>query len=539
MALSSIFESSSGQQRWIKQISKILEKEVKVEIDVPVSIFRVSATLSVYKPEAYTPQIVALGPYHHFRPELYEMERYKLAAASRLQKQFKTLEFKQLVDSLTEMDNELRASYHKYLDIDTETLAWIMAIDGLFLLEFLGAYIQMVKESLASNSVATAHLVDSAGRKIVSHAILGDILMLENQLPLFLLGKILFIQSAKPELGTDLLPSMLIDFCKSLSPLKLIDDFPISKVSECSHLLDLLYQLTVPKSDSSEQPHYGYSKSEAKRYAAAKRMDSGNSQSGNQVFTKLWNLLSDLNVGILGKIMSPVKKIFTLVGNMATSVPGMSSLRLSNRGITKADDEDTEECKVPIVEEIMIPSVEKLIGAGVEFRPSLGGVTTIEYNTTTKIFFLPPITLNTNSEVIMRNLVAYEASTVSETLVLARYHELMNGIIDTPEDAKLLRERKIIKNSLKSDEDVAELFNGMSKAVRLTNVPYIDKAIEDVNKYYDNTMKVKLIRRMKIFLKGSWLVLTVLAVILLLLLMGLQSFCSVYSCPKIFGTATT
>ena len=90
----------------------------------------------------------------------------------------------------------------------------------------------------------------------------------------------------------------------------------------------------------------------------------------------------------------------------------------------------------------------------------------------------------------MRNLVAYEASTVSDSLVFARYTELMNGIIDSVEDAKILREKKINVNNLKSDADVAEVFNGMSKAVRLTNVPYIDKVIEDVNKYYYSTGNV-------------------------------------------------
>ena len=109
MALNSIFESSSSERRWINQISKMLEKEVRIEInDVPVSIFRVPTTLSSFKPEAYTPQLKGLGPYHRFRPELYEMERYKIAAASRVQNQFQSLEFKQLVDKLNEIEYKVR-----------------------------------------------------------------------------------------------------------------------------------------------------------------------------------------------------------------------------------------------------------------------------------------------------------------------------------------------------------------------------------------------------------------------------------------------
>ncbi|GMP60344.1 hypothetical protein CsSME_00023247 [Camellia sinensis var. sinensis] len=86
MALTSIFESSNGEQRWINKVSKILQHhEVMVQIDLPVSIFRVPATISTFKPKAYVPQLIGLGPYHHFHSELYEMEKYKLVAATRHQ----------------------------------------------------------------------------------------------------------------------------------------------------------------------------------------------------------------------------------------------------------------------------------------------------------------------------------------------------------------------------------------------------------------------------------------------------------------------
>ena len=127
--------------------------------------------------------------------------------------------------------------------------------------------------------------------------------------------------------------------------------------------------------------------------------------------------------------------------------------------------------------------------------------------------------------------MAYEASTVSGPLVLARYTELMNGIIDTKEDVKLLREKGIILNHLKSDEEVANLFNGMSKSIRLT---FLDKAIEDANKYYNGRWKVKMREFFKTYVFGSWQFLALLAAILLVLLMTLQAFCSVYSCSRIF-----
>ncbi|XP_058208330.1 putative UPF0481 protein At3g02645 [Rhododendron vialii] len=539
MASTSIFESSSGEQRcigeqrWIAQISKILEKDVKVEID-PVSIFRVPATLSALKPKAYVPQVIGLGPYHHLRTELYDMERYKLAAAIKLQQEFRSLEFKQLVSGLSKLEHRVRACYHKYLDFEEETLAWIMAIDGLFLLEFLRCY-------NSTPSITTAHLVDSTGRKLAHEAVLGDILMLENQIPIFVLSKILSMQcSSHLEVAEDLFRpvstrTILMHFCRLISPLKIGDDLILSdEVSEHAHLLDLLYHLIIePKLvGPAVKPCNIYGESEAPSSEKNLSLDSSKL---SQVFTYLWNMLLKLPVGFISKITKPVKNIVSVSGKFISSVPkGI----IASKSIEDINPEN-EGMKTPKVEEIMIPSVSDLSYAGVRFCPTTGRIATIRFDQRTKKFYLPVISLNVNSEVIMRNLVAYEASIGSESLAFTRYIELMNGIVDTAEDAKLLREKKIIVNSLKSDADVALLFNGMSKCVRLTNVPLIDKTIEDVNKYFNNTRAVRVYRRMKNFVYGSWQLLTILAVALMMLLMGVQSFCSVYICPKLFNTLSS
>ncbi|GFS35770.1 hypothetical protein Acr_00g0041910 [Actinidia rufa] len=361
MVLHSIFESSTSEERWITQINKILEKEVRVDIDHPVSIFRVPATLSIYKPEAYVPQLIGLGPYHHFQPQLYEMERYKLAAASRLQKQFNSFEFKYLVAKLNVVERYVRACYHKYLDIEGDTLA-----------------------------------------KLAHGSIIGDIVMLENQIPIFVLSEILSIQYSLPDVVNNMLPTMLMSFCNAISPLKL-EDLALSQVSAHSHVLDLLYHLVAPEFVGPNEANALFGKMEDESFTKTTSADSSKE---------------------IKKISNPKK------------------------------GDSGEEKKTPIVEEIMIPSVSQLASVGVEFCPTVDGKIG-------SITFRPEL---------------------RETLP----SKLMNGIIDTVEDAKLLREKKIIVNCLRSDPDVVQLFNGMSKAVRLTNVPFLDKTIQDVNKYYNN-----------------------------------------------------
>uniref|UniRef100_M1B3Y9 Uncharacterized protein n=1 Tax=Solanum tuberosum TaxID=4113 RepID=M1B3Y9_SOLTU len=70
-------------------------------------------SLMVSDPDSYVPQEVALGPYHYWRPELYEMERYKLGAARRTQKQLQNIKFQHLVEQLIKLESRIRSCYHK------------------------------------------------------------------------------------------------------------------------------------------------------------------------------------------------------------------------------------------------------------------------------------------------------------------------------------------------------------------------------------------------------------------------------------------
>ncbi|KAM5550089.1 putative UPF0481 protein [Rosa sericea] len=542
------FKSSSNfnELQWVIQIQKILDEELEDDSEIPISIFNVPKSLLASDPESYTPQLVAIGPYHHWRPELYEMERYKVAAAKRTQKQLQTLKFQHLVDQLTRFEPRIRACYHKYLEFNGETLGWMMAIDASFFLEILQVYAVQEGNNLTRVSSRMAHLVDYARRKSAHHAILRDLVMLENQIPLLVLREVLAFQLPTLECADNMLLSMFMGLCKVLSPFKMNDeDMPKIHVSSCCHLLDFLYHMITPKlearpseiaeaEDGSATPHEGKS--------------SDNSNFVKQFLEEVWKLLSNWNKGpirLLKKILisRPVKvisKAWTILSNH----PGLSILKQPLKLFSSQDKEavkpedDNSSNRPPLIEEITIPSVSDLSKSGVKFLPARS-ISTISFDAKTCSFYLPSTSLDGNTEVILRNLVAYEASTASGPLVFTRYTELMNGIIDTKEDAKLLREKGIILNRLKSDEEVAKLFNGVSRSIRLTKVPFLDKAIKDVNKYYNGRWKVKMRKSLKTYVFGSWQFLASLATIFLLLLMTLEAFCSVYSCSRMFHINTT
>ncbi|EAY99899.1 hypothetical protein OsI_21895 [Oryza sativa Indica Group] len=437
--------------RWVIQIRRSLQEDGGDDDDdngIPVSVFNVPKQLQAHKPEAYVPQFIALGPYHHWRPELYEMERYKLAAARRAQRHLREgVKLEHLVEQFARAERKVRAHYHRYLDFSGETLAWMMVVDGAFLLEFLQIF-------------AAAEAAASGG-------------------------------GGKPELR---------------------------RVSS--------------------------------RMAHLEKQQSAGCEYVKQLLAAVWGIVSSLKSGPMQYVAKPISFAVKAPWKMLTVVPGFSAMKHpvesffmsggggdpSSSSTAAGQDHHHAISRPPLIEEIMIPSVTELAAAGVQFAPTNGDATTVSFDAKTATLHLPVVTLDgSTTEVVLRNLVAYEASAATGPLVLARYTELMNGIIDTGEDVAALRRRGVVLNRMKSDGEAARLWNGMSRSVRLTKVAAMDAAVEGVNRYHGARWRVKARRFMRRYVFGSWQLLTFLAAVLMLLLTTLQAFCSVYTCSRWFG----
>ncbi|CAK7356978.1 unnamed protein product [Dovyalis caffra] len=526
---------SFDENQWVINIGRALEKELEDDNDDPVCIFTVPKTLMSSHPESYTPQQLSLGPYHYSRPDLHEMERYKLSAAKKLQNQLRSRNFEHLVEELMKLEQKIRACYHKYFNYNAETLAWMMALDVSFLLEFLQIY-SLVETKMVSTMTTSrmSHLLDYSKRKSAHHVLLRDMVMLENQVPLFILRKVLEFQQSSAESSDCMLLSMVRGLAKDLSPFKKVELPKSKKILEHSHLLDILYDIIVPKVEESIEVVL---EEVVDQIEADQQESNGFSFDSNYVkelLKEIWKIVSQLKirpVRLINKVSSSVtiklKFSWTIVSRL---------LHISD-DLNGSENEGSNDSinMPPLVEEITIPSVTQLSNSGVSFIPTKGNISTINFNNEKAAFYLPTINVDLNSEVMFRNLIAYEISNASGPLIFTRYIELMNGIIDTGEDVRLLREKGIIINRLKSDEEVANMLNGMNdyKAIRLTKAP-IDKVIEDVNKYHDSRWMVKIRKFMKRSVLFSWQYLTVFAAILLFVLLAMESFCSVFTCSRIF-----
>jgi hypothetical protein len=339
-------------------------------------------------------------------------------------------------------------------------------------------------------------------------------------------------------------------FIKEVSPIKTTAELVAAEVARHAHMLELLYHFLVPDAtvfdggdgdrepppmvpeeftidmlDPSQQlPDYDKVKQ------ACMQVSSLDVAPVRFIRKNLISRPMSMASSLPGKIMRKVP-LLSAVAPLVTKLMASTDVEARLKGVNLGGIISS-----PLAQEIMIPSVATLARWGVRFVPAPEGIAGISFDAATATLSLPIITLDGNTEVVLRNLVAYEAVAVRGPLVLARYTELMNGIIDTPKDVKILRQSGVVVNHLKSDKEAADMWNGMCRATRLGKVPRLDAAIREVNAHRSRRAAARAQKLLKKYVFRSWRILTLLAAVVLLLMTAMQTFCTVYPCSRWFGS---
>uniref|UniRef100_A0A0D9X4S1 Uncharacterized protein n=1 Tax=Leersia perrieri TaxID=77586 RepID=A0A0D9X4S1_9ORYZ len=534
------------ETRWLSRVrERMTDSHAAAELGAAaVKVFDVPKVLRSTRPEAYAPHHFALGPYHCRRPELRDMERYKLAAAKRAEKLFAAgKKFDDLVARFYDIHEKILAPYHRLLELNEQTLAWMMAIDTCFLLDFLEGY----------HRDEATDMVSSAANWI--NAVVRDAMMLENQIPLFLFAAALELRhvDVAADAAADALRGVLDRFITEVSPIKTTANAALAVAGDLerhAHLLELLYHFLVPTDAVAEAEGNEPPPLVPEDFSALDVFDEMQKEIPDYDKVKTACLqVSSLDVAPVrfikkNLISRPMSMATSLPGKLMRKVPILSAIAPLVGKIWSSPDVEARLKGVnlgtiinsPLAQELMIPSVAQLAACGVRFAPAPEGIAGIAFDPVTATLSLPVITVDGNTEVILRNLVAYEAVAVRGPLVLARYTELMNGIIDTAKDIKILRQSGVVVNRMKSDGEAAEMWNGMCRATRLSKVPRLDGTIRAVNEHRSRKATVRMRKLLKRYVFRSWRVLTLLAAVVLLLMTALQTFCSVYGqCSRWFG----
>jgi len=196
-------------------------------------IYKVPNLLRNVKPEAYTPQLISIGPLHHGDAKLEIMKREKLICFREFKKNRMSDErIMDLVNIIRNKEKCIRQYYSKnFNEIGSRDFIEMILLDAVFIIEF-------IKES---NDVG-------AGPKNLEPWMMSDIKedlkLLENQLPFFIIEEIYDeVNRARQELpSVPFLRLATVHFGKYAFP-EVVNTDP--KVDGSRHFTDLLRNLML------------------------------------------------------------------------------------------------------------------------------------------------------------------------------------------------------------------------------------------------------------------------------------------------------
>ncbi|VVA39530.1 PREDICTED: UPF0481, partial [Prunus dulcis] len=133
--------------------------------------------------KAYTPRVVSIGPLHHGRESLKSMEEHKM----RYMKDFlerTEVKLEDLFKNMMERQAQIRASYAVTINFKEHELVKMIMVDATFTFEV------MLRVSLPSLQKKNDRIF---GKPWMLRNIIYDMLLLENQVPFFILEYLYFL----------------------------------------------------------------------------------------------------------------------------------------------------------------------------------------------------------------------------------------------------------------------------------------------------------------------------------------------------------
>ena len=133
--------------------------------------------------EAYTPQVISIGPIHHRTSKLLPMEKCKVLYLECFINRTNA-NLKNLVSAVTEMEKDIRYCYAETIlsSMDSDHFVKVILMDAIFILELF------LREACGGDDTIMADPIAAEPSLFVFVRI--DLMVLENQLPFFVLKKL-------------------------------------------------------------------------------------------------------------------------------------------------------------------------------------------------------------------------------------------------------------------------------------------------------------------------------------------------------------
>ncbi|XP_042499926.1 UPF0481 protein At3g47200-like [Macadamia integrifolia] len=444
------------------------------------TIYRVPKTLFQEKSEAYVPHRVSIGPIYHGWQHLQPMEAHKMQYLEKFlnRKSGAATNLCDYIKAVRELEGRAYQCYPD-LKIDRNSFVTMMVVDGCFILELL---LQQMEDR------------QTLSEQKWSVVFLQDLIMLENQLPIFVLEALYKVFINGDDVDDDNTWTLYGLMCNYFVPELLIILGKEDKINCTSRDIQKL----EPPEAVAEKPK-------------------------NLLDFVRQFLIQPLPIFCIQQPPPPAddQKCFSDLVPAACAHVRLCGLCL---GSQDPIDEEDYPLLIPDKKIEHIRCATELEKAGVNFeKTKLRSLRDIKFKN--GVLTIPCITIHYGTDVILRNLIAYEQY-IEEFSYITEYVAFMDGLIDSPQDVELLQKNGIIVTLFGDPSDVARLFNNLLKDV---TVPFYFtvNVRHKVKEYYNmrcHKWKASLMRN---YFNSPWSFISVVAAIILIAFTIIQTIYAV------------
>ncbi|XP_040999515.1 UPF0481 protein At3g47200-like [Juglans microcarpa x Juglans regia] len=487
--------SGNGNQHRDQLLNSI--KEMAASLEPPLSaneccIYRIPTCLRKLNEEAYTPQVISIGPFHHGSKILEPMEKLKLKYFQRFLRQI-DFNIEILVNAIKLNEESVRSCYAETIKFSSDDFVKLILVDGIFIIElFYEIWFKGSDRVIRENHILL--------NPISWQEIMLDLELLENQLPFFAL-EILFSLACAPDDEHPSFTSLAIDVLEYIKE----QEFPGNLGEQpIRHFVDMTKAFLLPSSRKLLSPHESNDLARSADHLYTVRQLY---EAGVKFKVRSCKCLLDLT-----RHFADFARAFFLPSSRKLLV-----LPHENNNLPSADH---------------LYSASQLYEAGVKFKVS-SSKCLLDLKFTNGTLEIPCMNMYNSTETTYRNIIAFEQCHYPHDSHFTDYIVLLTFLINTPKDADLLIRKGIIINWLANSNSVASFINNLG-----TNIVYYSwkgayrGLFRDLNAFYSNTKHTWKATLKRDYFGTPWKIASTVAAVTLLLLTLVQTICSIIQVVK-------
>ncbi|XP_078169237.1 UPF0481 protein At3g47200-like [Carex rostrata] len=434
------------------------------------TIFRTPHNISKSKKNLFEPSAISIGPFHHGQKHLRALEEQKRRFLQDFLSRGDHLSLDLCISEMKSLEMRTRKCYNEtFDDLDSKAFVKMMLLDGCFVLEYFLKYLE--KESAYFDEIGWN-----------SFFILDDLLLLENQIPFFIIDKLYDISNlnivSDRMYFVKLIAYILLSPIRTPDSLDSLDSKIPDRTTEIHHLVHLCYHSLVPIPEKAV-------------VLSSKSFD----------LTRMF----DTN-----RIKGLLKRRFH--HSNSRSLP--MSLPNSTGNISS----------------MVIPSATELKQKGVKFAPKSNPKHMLDISFEYGVLKIPRLEISSATKPIFANLMAFEHSKYGkEQSPFTRFVLILDDLVNTPYDVTILQECGIIENCLGSEAELADFLNQVTEGGSWGKENYLAELCTEVKRYSESWWNRQRAKLMRDSFSSPWSIISLIAAFILLVLTCVQSFYAVYA----------